>query len=63
MVNWSKTCQSAFDELKYHLTSAPVLAYPDFHRQFIVDVVASGDGHGAVLSQREEKAERVVAYA
>ncbi|KRZ50518.1 Retrovirus-related Pol polyprotein from transposon 17.6, partial [Trichinella nativa] len=56
--DWSKACQSAFDTLKYHLTSAPVLAYPDFHRQFIVDVDASGDGLGAVLSQREEKAER-----
>ncbi|KRZ82582.1 Retrovirus-related Pol polyprotein from transposon [Trichinella sp. T8] len=59
--DWSKACQSAFDTLKYHLTSAPVLAYPDFHRQFIVDVDASGDGLGAVLSQREGKAERVVA--
>ncbi|KRY03153.1 Retrovirus-related Pol polyprotein from transposon 17.6, partial [Trichinella patagoniensis] len=49
--DWSKACQSAFDALKYHLTSAPVLAYPDFHRQFIVDVDASGDGLGAVLSQ------------
>ncbi|KRX61767.1 Retrovirus-related Pol polyprotein from transposon 17.6 [Trichinella sp. T9] len=63
MVNWSKACKSAFDELKYHLTSAPVLAYPDFHRQFIVDVDTSRDGLGAVLSQREGKAERVVAYA
>ncbi|KRZ49542.1 Retrovirus-related Pol polyprotein from transposon [Trichinella nativa] len=61
--DWSKACQSAFDALKHHFTSAPVLAYPDFHRQFIVDVDASGDGLGAVLSQREGKAERVVAYA
>ncbi|KRX64133.1 Retrovirus-related Pol polyprotein from transposon 17.6 [Trichinella sp. T6] len=59
--DWSKACQSAFDALKYHLTSAPVLAYPDFHRQFIVDVDASRDGLRAVLSQREGKAERVVA--
>ncbi|KRZ48054.1 Retrovirus-related Pol polyprotein from transposon 17.6 [Trichinella nativa] len=49
--DWSKACQSAFDALKYHLTSAPVLAYPDFHRQFIVDVDASRDGLRAVLSQ------------
>ncbi|XP_003369202.1 Pao retrotransposon peptidase family protein [Trichinella spiralis] len=55
--------KSACDALKYHLTSAPVFVYPDFHRQFIVDMDASGDGLGAVLSQREEKAERVVAYA
>ncbi|KRZ82907.1 Retrovirus-related Pol polyprotein from transposon 17.6 [Trichinella sp. T8] len=59
--DWSKAFQSAFNALKYHLTSAPILTYPDFHRQFTVD--ASGDGLGAVLSQREGKTERVVAYA
>ncbi|XP_003376548.1 conserved hypothetical protein [Trichinella spiralis] len=61
--NWSKACQSAFDALKYHRTSAPILAYPEFHHQFTVDDDVRGDGLGAVLSQREGKTERVVAYA
>ncbi|KRX18148.1 Retrovirus-related Pol polyprotein from transposon 17.6 [Trichinella nelsoni] len=61
--DWLKACQSAFDALNYHLTSAPILVHPDFHRQFTVDVDASGDGLGAVLSQREGKRERVLAYA
>ncbi|KRY49831.1 Retrovirus-related Pol polyprotein from transposon 17.6 [Trichinella britovi] len=61
--DWSKACQSAFDALKYHLTSAPILAYPEFHRRFTVDVDVRGDGLGAVLSQREGKTERVVAHA
>ncbi|KRX56874.1 Retrovirus-related Pol polyprotein from transposon 17.6 [Trichinella sp. T9] len=61
--DWSKACQSAFDALKYHLTSAPILAYPEFHCRFTVDVDVRGDGLGAVLSQREGKTERVVAYA
>ncbi|KRY22623.1 Transposon Ty3-G Gag-Pol polyprotein [Trichinella patagoniensis] len=55
--DWSKACQSAFDALKGHLTSAPILAYPEFHRQFTVDVDVRGDGLGAVLSQREGKTE------
>ncbi|KRX13404.1 Retrovirus-related Pol polyprotein from transposon [Trichinella nelsoni] len=45
--DWSKRCQPAFDGLNYHLTSAPILVYPDFHRQFTVNVDASGDGLGA----------------
>ncbi|KRX25437.1 hypothetical protein T07_13536 [Trichinella nelsoni] len=36
--DWSKACQSAFEALKNHLTSACILTYPDFHRQFTVDV-------------------------
>ncbi|KRX27221.1 Retrovirus-related Pol polyprotein from transposon [Trichinella nelsoni] len=61
--DWSKACQSAFDALKYHLTSAPILAYLEFHRQFTVDVDVRRDGLGAVLSHRKGKTERVVAYA
>ena len=43
---WSKECQ-----VKGMLTTAPVLAYPHFEFEFIVDCDASDDGVGAVLSQ------------
>ena len=29
---WSSECKKAFEELKNHLVTAPVLAYPDFNR-------------------------------
>ncbi|KAJ8395952.1 hypothetical protein AAFF_G00026600 [Aldrovandia affinis] len=44
------------------LTEAPVLAYPDVHRPFIVDTDASNVGVGAVLSQEDSDGERAVAY-
>ncbi|KRY20902.1 Retrovirus-related Pol polyprotein from transposon 17.6 [Trichinella patagoniensis] len=60
---WTEDCQVAFDALKHQLTSAPILAYPVFRRRFLDDVDASGDGLGAVLSQKDGSKERVVAYA
>jgi hypothetical protein len=60
---WTNECQQAFDELRRCLCSAPVLAYPDFSRQFILDTDASDVGIGAVLSQVDsEGREQVVAY-
>ena len=50
---WSNGCQQAFDELKDHLTKAPVLVYPDFAKHFILKTDASGVGLGAVLSQKQ----------
>ena len=45
------------------LTSAPVLSYPDFSRQFILDTDASDTGIGGVLSQVDaDGRERVIAY-
>lgn len=59
---WDDTCTVAFNQLKVSLTKAPILAYPDARRPFIVDTDASNVGIGAVLSQHGDEGERAVAY-
>lgn len=49
--NWTSKCEDAFNEIKAKLISAPILAYPDFTKQFRVTVDASHQGCGAVISQ------------
>ena len=48
---WSSSCQEAFELLKHLLTTASVLAYPNFEHSFILETDASGAGLGAVLAQ------------
>ena len=48
---WSPKCQEAFQRLKDTLTSAAILAFPDFSREFLLETDASIHGLGAVLSQ------------
>ena len=62
MFSWDETCQTAFEELKVHLTSAPVLAYPKLETKFILDTDASDVAIGAVLSQKFDEREHVIAY-
>lgn len=49
---WTPEANAAFQALKEHLTSAPVLQMPDLVLQFVVKMYASDVGVGAVLSQR-----------
>ena len=44
----------AFQELKLKCITAPVLAFADFHKPFLLETEASGDGLGTVLSQKQE---------
>jgi hypothetical protein len=60
---WNLDCQQAFEALKRALVAAPVLVRPDFKKPFCLDVDWSPKGVGAILSQKEGKLERVVAYA
>ena len=50
---WTEDATAAFQALKLAVTSAPVLALPDFSKQFIVECDASTHGFGAVLIQEQ----------
>ena len=47
---WTPECQLSFEQLRNRLVSAPILAYPDFTKEFVLDTDASDVGIGAVLS-------------
>ena len=61
---WTGKHQEAFNLLKACLTSAPVLGYPDFSHPFELEMDASLQGLGAMLSQRDETGtSHVIAFA
>ena len=61
---WTIEHQEAFDALKEALCTAPVLGYPDFTREFILETDASLKGLGTILSQQHKDGSiHVIAYA
>ena len=52
-VNWTTSCEEAFQELKRMLCSYPILCAPDFDKPFVLQTDASDRGIGAVLSQSD----------
>jgi hypothetical protein len=61
---WGSEQEKAFNELKQLLIKAPVVAYPDFTKPFILYTDGSHTGLGAILEQKDEEGKgRVIAYA
>lgn len=56
---WTRECEEAFLLVKEKLMTAPVLACPDFSKEFVLHCDASGVGLGAILTQDD----KVIAYA
>jgi len=64
ILEWTGEAECAFTSLKQALCSTPVLLYPRFDREFVLEVDASLKGLGACLSQVDEDGKlRPVAYA
>jgi hypothetical protein len=60
---WDSAQETAFNILKGKLTSPPVRGYPDFALPFELHTDACGTGLGAVLYQKQNGQDRVIAYA
>ena len=58
---WSELCADAFDRLKRALFLAPVLAFPNFEKQFLLYVDASSAGTGFALVHIQNGKEVVIA--
>ena len=60
---WEEDCQKSFEELKFHLTTAPIVQAPNWKLPFEVMCDVSDLAIGAVLGQREDGKPHVVYYA
>lgn len=62
LFKWSEEAETAFNNLKEALTTAPVLSCPDFTKPFSIHCDASSVGIGGVLIQNVEGIEHPIAY-
>ena len=61
---WTTSHLESFNNLKDALTSAPVLAYPDYSKPFILETDTSLKGLGAVLTQEDDEGNFcIISYA
>ncbi|CAM9999853.1 unnamed protein product, partial [Choristocarpus tenellus] len=61
-VKWNRPQQTAFDECKRMLSTAPVLHFPDFSKEFFIHVDVSNVGTGAFLAHKNEDHFDIIAY-
>ena len=62
-INWIDRHQQSLKEIIQLLTNAPLLAFPEPEKPYVLHTDASQDGLGAVLYQKQDGMNRVIAYA
>lgn len=60
---WSADCRESFKRLRDSLIEAPVLAYPRYGEDCILETDSSDKGLGAVLYQMQDGVKRIIAFA
>ena len=61
--DFDKSCRSEFEEIKSIFVTAPIMATPDWNKEFEIMCDVSNHAMGAVLGQRAEKIFRAIYYA
>ena len=61
--HFDESCQKAFEEIKFRLVEAPIMAKPDWNREFEIMCDASDFAMGAVLGQKDKKVFKAIYYA
>jgi hypothetical protein len=59
---WTEGCEEVFLKLKELFISSAILAYPLNDGEYILDTDASDEAIGVVLSQIQNRTEKVIAY-
>ena len=59
---WSEACQTAFDNLKEKLSTAPILRGPNWTLPFHISSYASDIAIGAVLGQQDGQVRYAIYY-
>ena len=60
-VNWKPEHKKSLEQPISHITSPPIMAYPDFNLPYIVYTDASEKGLGAVLYRKQDNQIRLIA--
>jgi hypothetical protein len=61
-IEWTESCQTAFETLKQKLTNPPILACPGFLKPFVLYVDASHDGMACALHQEAARIPETTSY-